>query len=485
MKFAFITFYFVLLGLLSLYGIYLYWIIALYFRRGEDNSPTNGSVGRSSFPFVTVQLPIFNEKMVALRLIEAVRAFDWPSDLLEIQVLDDSTDMTSTIIEEYLRQHQTHPVAVRHIRRSKRTGFKAGALANGLTLARGEFVAVFDADNLPRRDFLSATMPHFNKSNIGMVQTRWSFLNREESFLCRAQALFLDAHFHVEQQARFKGNLLFNFNGTAGIWRRRAIDDAGGWRSDTLTEDLDLSLRSQLAGWKFVYRDDYDVPTELPNSIVGFKLQQYRWSKGAVQTARKLLPTIMRSQLPFRMKIAAGFHLTHKFLNLILLLLSISLVPALYFRFESGATKLFLIDLPLFIIGTGSMTLYYWLATRNQKKPRDWKDRLTIPMLTSIGVALAVNNTRALISALVGRQTPFKRTPKSGSTGRKFLALPHDYKTPPDVSTFVELALALYAISAIAAAFSLDLLMTIPFLLTFAAGFGYFGTQGLRAWHDR
>jgi len=482
MKTAFIVFYFCLLGFLALYGIHLYWLILLYLKnRHRRLEPASGSLGRQDFPMVTVQLPIYNEKKVVERLISAVANFDWPKDKFEIQILDDSSDATTDIISDYLQKRLDCATNIFHVRRGERTGYKAGALQFGLRHARGEYIAIFDADNLPRPDFLMKTIPFFNDSEIGMVQTRWGFLNRGESLLSRAQALQLDAHFIIEQQARFWGKLLFNFNGTGGVWRKQTIYDGGGWQHDTLTEDLDLSFRAQMAGWKFIYDNSYTVPTELPNNISGFKTQQYRWAKGAVQTFFKLAPRILKSKLESRVKIAALFHLTNKFVSLALFTLGILLVPALYFRMESGVTKLLLIDLPIFLAGTGSMSLFYSLAHKAERKERKLTDIFTLPLLTSVGIGLAVNNSRALISALMRRHSPFKRTPKSGSIDGSYQPTPLDYLTGVDRTTYFETALTAYSLIAIALAIYLKLYFTVPFLITFFLGYLYFS---FKSWSE-
>jgi cellulose synthase/poly-beta-1,6-N-acetylglucosamine synthase-like glycosyltransferase len=413
-------------------------------------------------------------------LIRAVAAFDWPSDRLQIQILDDSTDNTSRIAREETTRLQGRGVWIEHIRRSDRTGFKAGALANGLATARGEFVAVFDADNLPRPDFLRKTLPYFSDSRIGLVQARWSFLNRGRSLLCRAQALFLDAHFYIEQAARSKGGLFLNFNGTAGVWRRRAIDTAGGWHHDTLTEDLDLSYRAQMAGWRLVFVEDVDVPTELPESIRSFKAQQFRWAKGAVETARKVLPGIFRSRLPLRIKLASFAHLTQKSVSIALLALSVLLVPALYIRLEGGLWKLFLIDLPIVVLGTGSMSLFYSLAYRRERASGSILDSLILPVLTSIGIALSVNNSLAVALAFTKRRREFIRTPKSGTSGGQRRGIPTDYMIPFDHSLRAEVFFALYALTAIVVALAVRLYPSVPYLVTFCAGFTFFSYLSIR-----
>lgn len=442
----------------------------------------HGTIAKSTFPFVTIQLPFYNEKQVAKRLIETVCQFDWNVHTLEIQILDDSTDETSEIIQECIsdlkRRYDKLP-ELKYIHRTHRIGYKAGALAEGLKVAKGEFIAIFDADNLPNNDFLTCNMRYFNDKKIGMVQTRWGFLNANESFLCRAQTLFLNAHFIVEQQARYFGNLLFNFNGTAGIWRKETILDSGGWQFDTLTEDLDLSMRAQLRGWKFVYDNNYIVPTELPNRISAFKSQQYRWAKGAVETGMKILPTIFKSSLPLKVKIAAFFHLTSKSISPALLMLGVLLVPALYIRLESGLLKLFLIDFPIFIAGTGSMSLFYSYAYKHGNKNKGWKDIFTLPMLTSLGIALAVNNSKAFFSALLKRKSAFIRTPKSGSTDALPQEVPHSYFAALDNTVFIELLLACYSFSALLIAYNMQLYLTLPFLATFFIGYLYFSYKGV------
>ena len=483
MKLFFITFYFLLLFTLTVYGVHLYWMILLYLKnRNRILTPAEGSIGNQNFPFITVQLPIYNEKMVAKRLIETCAKFDYPNELLEIQILDDSDDETSTIIEttiEELRRVKNAPI-ISVINRDNRNGYKAGALDNGLKSAKGEFIAIFDSDNLPEKNFLQHTVKYFNDANVGMVQTRWSFLNRNESFLCRAQALFLDAHFIIEQNARFYGNLFYNFNGTAGIWRKKTIIESGGWQFDTLTEDLDLSYRAQLSGWRFIYNSSYTVPTELPNRLSAFKSQQYRWSKGAVETAVKILPTIIRSKHSLRIKIASLMHLTSKLIAPILLLLTILLIPALYYRLESGMLKILLVDLPLFIAGTGSMSLFYALTFKQSVKTNRLISLFILPTLTSLGIALAVINSKAVISALLHRKSEFVRTPKSGSTDGYRQFIPKAYLSKINKTLSLEILLAIYSSIAVILAWQLKLYFTIPFLLTFLSGYIYFTFKGIK-----
>lgn len=483
MKPFFITIYFSLLFFLALYGVHLYWMILLYIKhKNKITTPPQSSIGVKEFPFITVQLPIYNEKMVAKRLIESCVKLEYPNDKLEIQILDDSNDETRTIIDNTIAELRKQ-IDIPHfsvIRRENRTGYKAGALDNGLKSAKGEFIAIFDSDNLPEKDFLLHTIRYFHNDRVGMVQTRWSFLNRNESFLCRAQALFLDAHFIIEQNARYHGKLFFNFNGTAGIWRKKTIIDSGGWQFDTLTEDLDLSLRAQLAGWNFVYDSSYTVPTELPNRLSAFKSQQYRWSKGAIETAIKILPTIISSKYSHRVKIASLMHLTSKLIAPILLLLTILLIPALYFRLESGMSKILLVDLPLFIAGTGSMSLFYALTFKQTVKSNRLQSLYILPTLTSLGIALAVINSKAVLSAFLQRKTEFVRTPKSGSTDVNRQLIPKAYLSQINNTLSLEFLLAIYSSIAVILAWHLSLFFTIPFLVTFLSGYIYFTYRGIK-----
>lgn len=472
--------YFFLLAYIAIYGVHIYWLVWLHFSHRKKIKRIVGF--RDWFPTVTIQLPIYNEKRVAARLLRAAASMDWPPDKLVIQVLDDSSDETTSLIASEIATLEPRGLTINHLTRSERTGYKAGALAFGLEQDDSEFVAIFDADNVPEPGFLKAMIPHLADPAIGMAQAHWSFLNREESILCRAQALFLDAHFHVEQAARSSGGLFMNFNGTAGVWRRRAIDDAGGWQADTLTEDLDLSYRAQMKGWKLKYVDDVDVPSELPGSIRGFKTQQYRWTRGATETAIKILPKLLASDLPARVKISAFFHLTQKSISLALLLLSVLLIPALYFRLETGLTKILVIDLPIFLAGTGSMTILYGVALRRSRDKSSRTDRLLAPVLTSLGIGLAINNSMAILGGLRGRHAPFIRTPKSGTETTQKLKVPVDYRIPTDPTMLLESGFALYALTAVAVAVSLELYFAVPFLMTFTFGYFYFT---FLSWRER
>ncbi|HEU4888650.1 MAG TPA: glycosyltransferase, partial [Thermoanaerobaculia bacterium] len=348
-----LTLYYVVLSVLAVYSIH-----RLHLVRLRRRTPPPTRVTATVYPPLTVQLPLYNEPNVALRLIDAVARLDYPG-ALDIQVLDDSTDETSSIVAGAVARIAANGTSIAHIRRASRDGFKAGALAHGMRLSTSELFAVFDADFVPPRDLLLRMVPYFADAGVGMVQARWTHLNRDESLLTRVQALFLDAHFAVESAARNFGGRFFNFNGTAGIWRRAAIEEAGGWSSSTLTEDLDLSYRAQLAGWEFVFLNDVEVPAELPAALSGFQDQQHRWAKGSIQTARKLLGTIVGSGLGRRVKSEAVFHLTNNSAYLFTVLLALLIVPSMLVRYRNGLAWMFAIDVPLFVASTGSVLLFY------------------------------------------------------------------------------------------------------------------------------
>jgi len=480
MKDLVVIIYFACLAWVALYGIHIYWLLWLHWKGRNATRKNSHEHELQGYPHVTVQLPVYNEKRVAGRLLKAAASLDWPRDKLQIQILDDSDDDTTRILADETARLRELGVNVEHIRRPDRDGYKAGALAFGMNTARGEFVAVFDADNVPRSSFLRQTIPEFEDARVGMVQARWSFLNRSESVLCRAQALYLDAHFYVEQAARNSGGLFMNFNGTAGVWRKIAIEEAGGWQFDTLTEDLDLSYRAQMTGWQMRYLDHVDVPSELPGSIRGFKSQQYRWARGAIETARKILPRVVRSRLPWKIRLASCFHLTQKTVSLALGLLSLLLIPALYFRIETGWLKVLVVDLPIFLAGTGSMTLFYGAAWKRSRETAPKGDKYLLPALTSIGIGLAVNNSLAVLSGLLSRERVFVRTPKSGSDQSQKQAIPRTYRIRTDRTVWVESLLALYAGAAAVFAFQLDLYFTVPFMFTFAFGYSYLSVLSWR-----
>ncbi|MEM9174603.1 MAG: glycosyltransferase [Myxococcota bacterium] len=405
--------HFALLAMLSLFGLHR--LVLVFLRsRGASSRPVPKREEPASWPRVTVQIPLYNEPAVARRCIEAVAALDYPVDRLEIQVLDDSTDETQAIVQRVVANLVDKGIQIECLHREDRTGFKAGALAEGLRVARGEFVAVFDADFVPPPHFLKHAIPHFQDADVGMVQTRWGHLNREANALTEVQAIRLDAHFCVEQQARAGSDLHFNFNGTAGIWRREAIGDAGGWRSTTLTEDLDLSYRAQLRGWRFVYLPDLQCPAEIPTDLAALESQQHRWAKGSTQVFLKLAPSIWRSSWRFHEKLEATFHLAGNLAYLVMVVDSIAfLVPSLVLRQALGWERMVWLDVPLLLLSTGGHVCFFVAGQRFAGRSLGRSLR-NVPTILATGVGLALNDARAVLEALLGRQSEFVRTPKTG-----------------------------------------------------------------------
>jgi cellulose synthase/poly-beta-1,6-N-acetylglucosamine synthase-like glycosyltransferase len=469
-----LTSYYLVLGVLALFGGHRVVLLVLYYRTRNQGPPL--PVAPSEWPRVTVQLPLYNELYVAKRLIDAVAALDYPADRLQIQVLDDSTDETREIVARHVEEVRRRGVDIEHLHRVDRTGFKAGALAAGVKRARGELLAVFDADFVPSPDFLKSTVPYFTDPEIGpelgMVQACWEHLNREYSLLTRIQAIFLDAHFLIEHAARNRSGRFFNFNGTAGVWRREAIEDAGGWQHDTLTEDLDLSYRAQLAGWKFLFLPEVKVPAELPVEINAFKRQQYRWARGSIQTARKLLGRVMRAPLPLGVKAEAFVHLTNNVAYLLMIGLSLLIFPAMLLRIGTDPYLMLYVDLPLFLGATVSVLVYYTVSQMlRDSRGEGWRRRL--PALMGLGIGLAVNNARAVLAGLRRDVGVFERTPKyrieqrgDGWQGKKYLVA-------SDPSFLLEGALAIYFIVCFAVAVWLEMWPSLPFLYLFLTGYCY------------
>ena len=468
-----------IVAVLSLYGFHRYHMLRLFLRHGTASPPPREHY--EALPGVTVQLPIYNEYHVVERLLEAVAALDYPRDRLQVQVLDDSQDETVDRARRGVERLAAAGLDIEYVHRDDRTGFKAGALANGLRTARHEFVFILDADFVPPPDVLRRAIHHFTDPGIGMVQMRWGHLNRGFSLLTRIQSIFLDGHLVIEHTARNRSGRFFNFNGTAGIWRRRAIEEAGGWQHDTLTEDLDLSFRAQLAGWRFLYLPEIEVPAELPVEINAFKSQQHRWTKGAVQTARKILPRVWRSDFPLKVKVEATFHLTANSSHLLMLLMALLMLPVLNIRAELAWQQRFLIiDLPLFSMATMAVSSFYVVSQRALYP--DWKRQiLYLPALMALGISLCVNNARAVIEALVGHQSGFHRTPKYGVTGAPGGRFGGKYAGARSAVAAVELAMAAYFLVVLARAWSTGLYFGLPFLLLFHTGFLYTGaTSGLQ-----
>lgn len=396
---------------LALYGLHRLWLAVQHLRH-VGARPCRAAPAPRTLPRVTVQLPLYNERYVAERVIRAAGAIDYPRDLLEIQVLDDSTDETSQVVEQAVAELRRRGVRATHLRRSDRTGYKAGALAAGLEEARGQLIAIFDADFVPTRDFLLRTVGEFEDPTVGMVQARWAHLNAKSSLLTRTQALQLDAHFAVEHGVRAATGCFFNFNGTAGVWRRAAIEDAGGWHADTLTEDLDLSCRAQLAGWRFVYRDDVAVPAELPVEVAAYRVQQQRWAQGGVQTARKLLPAILRADIPRRAKAEAFFQLTANLTYPVLVVLALVSLAAGWL--VEPLHKNWVLAADGALLGFAGITLatFYGAAARARDPDRWWRRLPLVPAIMVLGAGISLSQAVGVYRGLVPRDTPFRRTPK-------------------------------------------------------------------------
>jgi cellulose synthase/poly-beta-1,6-N-acetylglucosamine synthase-like glycosyltransferase len=402
----------------------------------------------------------------------------YPRHLLEIQVLDDSTDETQGIARARVSRLREQGLDISYVHRENRRGYKAGALQDGLTVARGELIAVFDADFVPTPEFLLRSVHFFTDPKIGMVQVRWDHLNRDYSHLTQAQAIFLDGHFVIEHTARNRSGRFFNFNGTAGVWRRQTIEDAGGWQHDTLTEDLDLSYRAQLAGWQFVYLPEVVSPAEVPVEMNAFKSQQHRWAKGSIQTARKLLPRILSSDLPRAVKVEAFFHLTANFTYPLMILLTVLMPVSMVIRFKHGWYEVLLLDLPFFWTATMSVVLFYIASQREIGMPW-WKRVKYLPFIMALGICMCVNQSKAVIEALVGYETGFTRTPKTGMQGRDRSWLRLRYRTLLTAQPLLELALGAYLTSAIWFALDKGVYFSLPFLLLFQWGFFYVGLVSL------
>jgi cellulose synthase/poly-beta-1,6-N-acetylglucosamine synthase-like glycosyltransferase len=471
-----LSLYFFVLIILAIYGWHRYYLVYLYLRnKGRDSRP---GVLADPAPTVTIQLPLYNEMYVADRLIEAVCRLDYPRECLEIQVLDDSTDETRGIAELAVRRFAEEGLDIKYYHRADREGFKAGALEAGLRVARGEFIAIFDADFLPSPDFLRRLMPHFADARVGMVQARWGHINQDYSLLTKIQSILLDGHFVLEHGARHRSGRFFNFNGTAGIWRRQAIDEAGGWQHDTLTEDLDLSYRAQLRGWRFVFVPDVIAPAEVPVEMNAFKSQQHRWAKGSIQTCRKLLPRVLQSDLPLAVKAEAFFHLTANFNYPLMSVLSVLMFPSMVIRYNMGWYEMLLIDVPLFFAATFSVCNFYMVCQREIH--RDWRARLRyLPFLMSIGIGLSINNTRAVFEALFDRKSEFTRTPKYRIERAADDWVGKKYRQSVAVQPLIELALGLYFTATVFYALANQIYGTVPFLVLFQIGFLYTGLVSL------
>jgi len=471
--------YFVVLILLASYGLHRYVLVYLYYRN-RKNHTSEPATRFEDLPRVTVQLPMFNEQFVAERLIESVCKLKYPREKLDIQVLDDSTDETVEVVRDLVERYAAlgHPIKYHH--RTNREGFKAGALAEGMKTSKGEFIAIFDADFTPPEDFLLKVIHHFTDPKIGMVQTRWTHINRNYSFLTEVEAILLDGHFVLEHSGRARSGVFFNFNGTAGMWRRRAIEEAGGWQHDTLTEDTDLSYRAQLKGWRFIYLQEVECPAELPVEMTAFKTQQARWAKGLIQTAKKILPRVMKSDAPLHAKIEAWYHLTANLSYPLMVVLSVLLLPAMIIRFYQGWFQMLYIDLPLFMASTFSISSFY-LVSQRELFPKTWpRALLYLPFLMALGIGLTITNTKAVLEALIGQQSPFARTPKYGVETKKHkVGAKSKYRRRLGWIPWAELLIGSYFALTVYYALDNENYITVPFLLLFVMGYWYTGLMSL------
>lgn len=469
--------YFLSLTILFVFGLHGF-IMLYYHKKYRDNNPVpKPQIDENAT--VTIQLPLYNELYVAERLIKATCEIEYPKDKLEIQVLDDSTDETTEIVANIVKQKQAEGFDIKHIRRGTREGFKAGALKYGLEKARGEFVAIFDADFIPHKDFLKKTLSFFTDEKVGLVQTRWEHLNGDYSILTKAQALALDGHFVIEQTVRNKAGFFINFNGTGGIWRKSCIEDAGNWHADTLTEDLDLSYRAQLKGWRFVFLKDFTSPAELPSEINALKSQQFRWTKGAVETAKKILPLVWKSDIPLRVKLQSTFHLTNNLVFPFILLAAILNVPLIFIK-NSGSHEAYFAIMSIFVLAFISSFLFYMYAQKDIRT--DWRKKIVLfPLFMAGSMGFAVNNSRAVIEGLLNRKSEFVRTPKFKLESEKDSWIGKKYLTRKvGFSVIVEALLAVYCLIGVLSSIYFMELAAIPFQLLFFLGFAFVSITSIK-----
>ncbi|MBW1760353.1 MAG: glycosyltransferase [Deltaproteobacteria bacterium] len=473
-----IVLYLVTLGVLALYGVHRSALLFLYLRHRHERSAPRSRFDEEDLPMVTIQLPMFNEMFVAERLIEAAARIDYPRHRLEIQVLDDSTDATSTIARLRCDALRAEGLDVVYLHRDDRAGYKAGALEAGMARAKGDFLLVFDADFVPGPSIVRDLIDFFEDPSVGMAQARWAHLNRGHSLLTQCEAMLLDGHFVIEHAARNRSGRFFNFNGTAGMWRKSAIIAAGGWQHDTITEDMDLSYRAQLAGWKFVYAPHVSAPAELPCEMNSFKGQQYRWAKGSVQTARKLLGRIVRAPIGRKVKIEAFFHLTNNLAYLFLLVLAALQLPNMLIRRQMEHPELLMLDVPLFLATCGSIAAFYVVA-HHDLYGGYWQAIRRLPIMMAVGIGLSINNGRAAIEGLFGRDVEFVRTPKRGAVDTKPGSRTFGYRGRWPWHNTIELAFAVYCTATLVVAIVTKSWASVPFVLLFCGGFTYVGLTSL------
>ncbi|MFQ3590819.1 MAG: cellulose synthase family protein [Chloracidobacterium sp.] len=472
--------YFGLLFILAVYGAYRLRITYLFLKYHQFRPEPKAYFSEDDLPPVTVQLPLFNEMYVVERLLASCVALDYPKAKLEIQVLDDSTDETQSIARAAVERYAAQGFDIVYLHRTDRAGFKAGALQAGLNVAKGQFILIFDADFQPKPDCIRKMIHYFTEPRVGVVQFRWSHLNADYNLLTRVQSVMLDGHFVIEHTARHRSGGFFNFNGTAGMWRREAITWSGGWQADTLAEDTDLSYRAQLLGWKFVYVLDEDVPAELPVDINAFKVQQRRWAKGYTQVALKILPRLRNLDLPLHAKIETFFHLSGNLIYPLMILFHLLHFPILIIRYNQGLFHLMLLDVPFLLLSTFSVTSYYFISLK-ELYGRKWKNLLMIYLAMSIGVGISISNAKAVLEALFGIQSDFIRTPKYAIKDNKKEEKwqKKKYRRAMGWLPLLEIGMAVYFLFAIIYAVNSEMWGVLPFLSIFIIGYGYVGIASL------
>lgn len=463
-----LTFLF-LYGCMQIYLVYKYMQQKKKLRRQELSTLTG-------FPFVTVQLPVYNESLVIERLIDAVAEFDYPKERFEVQVLDDSTDHTSAIIARKVAQYKIQGLLIEHIQRTDRQGFKAGALQHGLQSAKGEFITLFDADFIPPKDFLQRTLPAFTDSNIGVVQTRWAHLNKNYGLLTQFQAFLLDAHFSIEQMGRNSGGYFINFSGTGGVWRKACMVDAGGWHYDTLTEDFDISYRAQLKGWKFIYLEDVCVPAELPPVMSAMKTQQYRWIKGNAETARKHLGGVLRSSIPLKAKIVACFHLLVGLVFISVFVSSFLSVPLLFLKSQVPGLAIWFRFASFSVISLICLGVFHYVSTVHTGYTNDGTKHYfykTFPLYLMFSMGISLNNALAVLEGLLGIKSEFVRTPKFNVSGTGKVNIVNTTVSKKNLLLPVEAGLTIYylALGSLLAFYYSDYTMW-PYHMMLAFGYG-------------
>ena len=479
-QYAYLFVYIFALASLFIYGMNCYILMVFYLlnyhktikKHEEIKEKFYKKVSSKNWPHTTIQLPIYNELYVAERLIESVCGIDYPKNLIEIQVLDDSTDDTTEIVKATVEKMKAQGFDIDYIHRTDRTGYKAGALKEGFKSAKGELIGIFDADFVPNSDFLKESVPYFDDPNVGMVQARWGHLNDDYSMLTRAQSMGIDGHFGVEQASRAWSGLFMNFNGTAGVWRKIAIEDAGGWQADTLTEDLDLSYRAQMEGWRLVFVPQVECPAEVPVTITAFKSQQHRWAKGSIQTAKKNLGKLFKSNAPIFLKIQAFLHLTHYLVHPMMILVVLTSIPMLYTRWFFQDLTYPVMIFTLFCLATFGPSSMYIFSQRILY--RDWKSRIKyLPFLMCLGTGIAVNNTKAVLEALFGIKSGFIRTPKYGIQRRQDGWKDKCYYIPLNSISIIEFFLGIYSLTGLFMFLFFSRYLISPFLFIYSAGFFY------------